>query len=323
MIKNKLQDQILLPNKQTKLFFYKNYFDFFINQYKKNLLPNKILLSGQSGLGKSTFAYHFINYILSNNENHPYDINSNTINPSNKSYNLVMQCSHPNFFLVDILLNKQFIDVKQITNMINYANTTSFNKSIKLILIDNAEYLNKYSLNALLKIVEEPNPGTFFFIIHNSSRKIASTLKSRCVEFKISFSSETRQKIIYDLMKYYNINDDNKVFNKINYHYNSPGTTLNLINLIEHAVDDNESSDLKDIILKLMQNISKNKNIFNLHFLQTLIELFFQKKIHHPGDKKKIFYNYSKFINKFEEFKKYNIDMNNTFHYLKEKIIHG
>ena len=31
-------------------------------------MPNKILLTGQSGIGKSTFAYHFINAILSDKE---------------------------------------------------------------------------------------------------------------------------------------------------------------------------------------------------------------------------------------------------------------
>ena len=32
--------------------------------YNNNLLPNKILLTGKKGIGKSTFAFHFINYII-------------------------------------------------------------------------------------------------------------------------------------------------------------------------------------------------------------------------------------------------------------------
>ena len=65
------------------MFFYqiskKNYFymtnilSYLQNYIKNNLLPNKILLTGQSGLGKSTFAYHFINFILSDKEDCPYD----------------------------------------------------------------------------------------------------------------------------------------------------------------------------------------------------------------------------------------------------------
>ena len=86
------------PSRQKKLFLFDHYFNFFIKLYENNLLPNKILLSGQSGLGKSTFAYHFINYILSYEEDFPYDFTNFTINPLNKSFNLIYQRYHPNFF---------------------------------------------------------------------------------------------------------------------------------------------------------------------------------------------------------------------------------
>ncbi len=46
--------------------------------------------------------------------------------------------------------------------MINYANKTAFNNSERIVLIDNAENLNLNSLNALLKIVEEPNEILFY-----------------------------------------------------------------------------------------------------------------------------------------------------------------
>ena len=41
-----------LPIRQNKLFLYDQYFKVFIKLYKNNLLPNKILLTGQSGSGK-------------------------------------------------------------------------------------------------------------------------------------------------------------------------------------------------------------------------------------------------------------------------------
>ena len=60
MKKKEIFSTNLLPNKQEKLFSYEQYFKLFTKLYKNNLLPNKILLTGQSGLGKSTFVYHFI-----------------------------------------------------------------------------------------------------------------------------------------------------------------------------------------------------------------------------------------------------------------------
>ena len=64
--------EILSPRNQLQLYGYNKYFDLFINLFKKNKLPNTILLSGIKGLGKSTFAYHFINYLLSLNEVEKY-----------------------------------------------------------------------------------------------------------------------------------------------------------------------------------------------------------------------------------------------------------
>ena len=53
----------LNPAKQTIL--YGHHFEFcnFIGLYKNKKLPNKILLSGEKGIGKSTLAYHIINRI--------------------------------------------------------------------------------------------------------------------------------------------------------------------------------------------------------------------------------------------------------------------
>ena len=65
----------------------------FIELYKKRKLPNKILLSGKKGIGKSTLAYHIVNYILSIDDNHPYDLKNFKINPENKSFKLILNKS--------------------------------------------------------------------------------------------------------------------------------------------------------------------------------------------------------------------------------------
>jgi len=56
--------EILTSKSQLNLFGYDELFNSFITLHKNNKLPNVMLLSGSKGLGKSTFAYHFINYLL-------------------------------------------------------------------------------------------------------------------------------------------------------------------------------------------------------------------------------------------------------------------
>jgi len=309
-------------NVQKKLFLYDQHFNLFIKLYKNNLLPNKILLSGQFGLGKSTFAYHFINYILSDKEDHSYDLTNFTINPLNRSFRLISQQYHPNFYLIENFIDKQTIDIKQVRNMITYINKTSYDKKIKFVLIDNAEYLNLHSVNALLKIIEEPPLNTYVIITHNSSMKLIETLKSRCIEFKISFTNQEKQKILENLLAYYDLKIDINLLKKIKSFYDSPGTILNFIKLINEGAININKIDLKNIISNLMDFNLKNKNNINLNLLQNTIELFFLKELKKNNNKYKISLNYSKTIKRLNSFRKYNIDMNNTFYEIKQSIIH-
>ena len=74
----------LEPSTQLKLFGYKENFSHLANLFNKANLPSKIILSGPEGIGKSTFAYHFINYALSIDESDAYNIDKNEIFSTNK-----------------------------------------------------------------------------------------------------------------------------------------------------------------------------------------------------------------------------------------------
>ena len=64
------------------------------------LAGDLIEVSNSKGIGKSTFAYHLINYIFSQKEEDRYDSENNIISPNNFSYNLIKNGTHPNFFLI-------------------------------------------------------------------------------------------------------------------------------------------------------------------------------------------------------------------------------
>ena len=178
----------LKPSENTSIYGYKYFFNEIIQLYNNRKMPNKILLSGKKGSGKSTFAYHLVNFFLSKDEELKYDLIENKINSENKSFKLLQNNSHPNFYLIDLLAEKKNIDVAQIRGMISYTNKSTFNNQDRFIMIDNVEYLNKNSINALLKIIEEPNENIYFILIANSEKNILPTLKSRCITFKIHFS---------------------------------------------------------------------------------------------------------------------------------------
>ena len=223
-----------LPINQLKLYGYGNYFNFFCKLFNKNKLPNTILFTGLKGLGKSTFAYHFINYLFSLNESNNYSTDNLLINSDNKSYKLLTANLHPNFFMLEGGKNNESIKIDDVRNLLSFLNKSTYNYNKKIVLIDNAESLNLSSSNSLLKSLEEPPENTFFFIINDSSSKILNTIKSRSIEFKFYFSfqdkKEILKKIILDYEIAFNMNDiEDLIF------FDSPGNILKFLLIMNEA----------------------------------------------------------------------------------------
>ena len=165
----------------------------------KKKFPNKIMLSGYKGIGKSVLAFHLINYILSKEETYQYNKKDYIINNSNKSFRLVNENIHPNFHCVDIEDEKKSISIDQVRDIISFCNKSSFN-DLKEFIINNVEKLNKNSSNALLKVLEEPNEKVNFILIKDSSKIIIDTIYSRCIKFNISIDDKQKNNILNKLL---------------------------------------------------------------------------------------------------------------------------
>ncbi len=311
---------IIKPIKQKNLFDLNRYFIEIANLYNNNKLPNKILLTGPKGSGKSTLAYHLINYILSKNENDPYNLNKNIINTNNRSFLLINNHTHPNFFLVDLLDDKKSIEISQTREMIKYINKSNFNQLPKIILIDNAEYLNNNSSNSLLKVVEEPNDNVFFIIIHDSNRKLSETLKSRCLLFKLNLTISQTLSVTNKILH-------NDVMNLINHdlfsYYFTPGDYVNLINFSNDNNIDLKKYKLEDFLFYLIDQKFYLKNDFVKSKIFIFIEIYFLKIFNHSSNKNKILNLYTNFIYKISDTIKYNLDHETLFLEFKSKVLHG
>ena len=304
----------LQPSNQKKLYGLNNELIELINLYKNNKLPNKILLSGQKGVGKSTLAYHLINFILSQNEDFSYDLNNFSINPENKTFKLIQNKSNPNFILIDVVKDKQNIDISQIRNLKKDLEKTSFNNKPKFVLIDNIEFLNINSINSLLKILEEPPINTYFLLI-NSEKKILPTLRSRCLNFRLFLSNQKSINIINQILG----SDINDVINLdlLNY-YNTPGKIYNLLNLANENNIDLSTVNL-DKFLSLLIDETNYKKINSLKLLiYEFIEIYLIKRI---NPKNYLFVN--NFFKKIKDTRKFNLDDETLFIEFKTKVLNG
>ncbi len=304
----------LSPKKQLNLYGLEKELNEFVQLFDNKKLPNKILLSGQKGIGKSTLCYHLINYILSKNEDHSYDIKNFTIQEENKSYKLILNRTNPNFFLIDVKPDKKFIEISQIRNLIVNLNKSSFNEKPKLILIDNIEYLNLYSINALLKSLEEAKENVYFFLVQNN-KKTLDTLKSRCLNYKISLSNKQVIEISNKLL-HSNINDLINP-NLLNY-YITPGKIYNLIQFSIDNKIDLKNYDLEKFLSFIIDNSYYKKESSIKYMIFDFIELLLKNKTlrHNYG-----LFNY--FQKRIKNTYKFNLDEESLFLEFKTKLMNG
>ena len=310
----------LKPSVNTRLYGMNLFFNEIVTLYNNNKMPTKILLSGKKGLGKSTLAYHLINYILSINEESKYSTNEFTINKNNRSYKLLQNDSHPNFYLIDLLNEKKIIDITQIRKMITYTNKSAFNNMARFILIDNVENLNKNSINALLKIIEEPNENIFFILINNCEKNILPTLKSRCLSFRINFTFDESINVSNQIL-------GSNIFDLINHdlisYYSTPGEIINLINFSKDKNLNLKDYTLINFLNLLINNGYYKKNKIVKTMLINLIELFFLKVYKSSIAKNSILNFYHNFINKINNTEKFNLDEESLFLEFKSKLLNG
>ena len=307
----------LNPLTQINLFEHKEIFNQLYQLSKNNTLPNKILLSGEKGIGKSTLAYHLINFVLSENEEHSYDYENNKINPDNKSYNLILNKSNPNFYLIDVLEEKKNIDINQIRELIINLNKSSFNRKKRFVLIDNIELLNLNSINALLKILEEPNENINFILINNNKR-VLPTLKSRCLNFKVFLTKEQSIRIVNQLLN----NDINTIINnKLFDYYATPGKLFKLIKLSEEYDLELANFDLNTILTTIIKDKIYKKDKSITEIIYSLIELYFRNNI--SSENISLLKSYHYFLEKINNTRIYNLDEETLFMEFEDKILNG
>ena len=308
---------ILEPISQIKIYGLDDYFKELVLLYKNNNLPNKILLSGQKGLGKSTMAYHLINFILSENEPFSYDLNRFSINAENYSFKLTINKTNPNLTIIDLNTEKKSIDINQIRDLISNLNKSSFNNKPRFVLIDNIEFLNMNSINALLKILEEPNSNTYFLLINNN-KKILPTLSSRCINYKISMTNNEKLIVSEKLL---NTNLE-KIINKdlLNY-YITPGYIYNLLKFANDNKYDLTHLNLEQFLKILIKDNQYKKNVEFKYIFLDLIEFYFSKINFSLSNN--IHDKYSYFVKKISNTKKFNLDDESLFIEFQDKILDG
>jgi len=311
--------EIIEPKKQCSLFGYNNYFKYFVTLYKKKKLPNSLILNGPKGIGKATFAYHFINFIFSENETMKYSIDNLFINENNSSFRLMNEDIHPNFFLIENKNYEREIKIEQIRSLLKFINKSTYSRDMKIILIDNVQNLNLSSSNAMLKALEEPLNNTFFIIINDNSYKVLPTIKSRCTEFIIYFTKDEKKNIFKNIINQYGDAAGITNFDD-NFYFDSPGNIIKYFLIFKKAKIDINKNNLENILF-FIDKYNNEKKPETLSFLSLFIEKFYRDLcLENPSNLEIYFLNYTKILNLIRNIKKFNLYEKNNFILIKELL---
>ena len=305
------------PQVQNNLYGHEIIFSNLFQLYKKNNLPNKFLLSGEKGVGKSTLSYHLVNSILSEDEEYSYNHKNFRINQENRSFKLIQNKSHPNFSLVDVAEDKKNIDINQIRDLISNLNKSSFNSKLRFVLIDNIELMNVNSVNALLKFLEEPNANINFILINNN-KQILPTLKSRCINFKVLLSFKQSINIINNIINadVYDIINEELIDN-----YITPGRLFQILRISNEYNIDLKKTNLKKLLTVLIKDKIYKKDKYLNEIFYYFVESFFRKNLTSNNISLHNYYSY--FINKIKDNKIYNLDEETLLIELEDKVLIG
>jgi hypothetical protein len=123
-----------------------------------NMGAYSFILSSASNTGKSAMAKRLVGKLLNTNE----------------------LMTHGNLLWIDT--EGKSVTVDEIRDISNFMYKTTYHPTLpKIIVIAYLDDLNTHSLNALLKILEEPTSNTYFILLVHNIESMPDTIRSRCI----------------------------------------------------------------------------------------------------------------------------------------------
>ncbi len=164
--------------------------------YHSNRMPHGIIFAGQKGIGKATTAFRLARFLL---KNAPKDPNQNSmfddapaetpktmdIPSDDRIFRQVASGGHPDLLTIertyDATKNKtqDLLAVAELRKVEPFLRRTASEGGWRVVIIDDADTMNRNAQNALLKILEEPPAQTVIILVAHRAGALIPTIRSR------------------------------------------------------------------------------------------------------------------------------------------------
>ncbi len=159
-------------------------------------IPHALIFSGVEGIGKSTFAFRLARYLLKNGVggsadgglfgDTPPPATSLSINNKDPVFKQIASGGHPDFLFIHRPIDerkgtpKNNLDVDTARKTTPFLRKTASDGGWRVVLVDDADTMNRNAQNALLKILEEPPKNAILILICHRLGNMIPTIRSRC-----------------------------------------------------------------------------------------------------------------------------------------------
>ncbi|TYT25605.1 DNA polymerase III subunit delta' [Luteimonas viscosa] len=140
-------------------------------------LGHALLVCGPARLGKRAVAERLAAHLL--DAHMP------------RAAHLIAAGTHPDFTVVTLQPNREGtrlrteIVIEQIRELSEKLSLTSQYGGAQVAIVDPADALNASAANALLKTLEEPQPGRYLWLIASNPARLPATIRSRCQRLEL------------------------------------------------------------------------------------------------------------------------------------------
>jgi len=170
-----------------------------LSLFNKGNLPHAMIFAGQKGIGKSTFAFRLARFLLKHGGDDagqdslfgdaPANAASFDVSPDDPVSHKVASGGHPDLLTVERPMDerkgtqKDSVDVESVRSIAPFLRMTSSDGGWRIVIVDDAETMNRNAQNAILKILEEPPEKSLLILICHRLGAMIPTIRSRCRTF--------------------------------------------------------------------------------------------------------------------------------------------
>ncbi|HFD15530.1 MAG TPA: DNA polymerase III subunit delta' [Rhodospirillales bacterium] len=158
---------------------------------ERERMPHAWLLRGPKGVGKATLAWHLARELLAGPEGW-----KSCHDPDDPLFRQVASGAHPELYTLEgegrAERRSDEIPVGEVRALLERLAATPSRAGYRVVMVEEADRLNRNAANALLKMLEEPPRGVVFLLVARMPAALPATIVSRCAQLLLRPLAEER-----------------------------------------------------------------------------------------------------------------------------------